>query len=151
MGRFPPPIPQGRERKPNWTIATRSGQGSRTWSPFLRLWEMGSLGSLFHGLPQGGTARAGGASGRSCLRALSPGVMRRDRLLDWVPVFPGGMAFRGVRPPPLRGSLGFPGNCEGIRMCPGAASDTAMALARPAIISQGYLLRVEDSLVPTCD
>ena len=36
-------------------------------------------------------------------------------------------------------------------MCPGAASDTAMALARPAIISQGYLLRVEDSLVPTCD
>ena len=32
-------------------------------------------------------------------------------------------------------------------MCPNAASDTAMALARPAIISQGYLLRVEDSHV----
>ena len=36
-------------------------------------------------------------------------------------------------------------------MCSLAASDAAMALARPAIISQGYLLRVEDSLVPTCD
>ena len=56
----------------------------------------------------------------------------------------------GSDPRPLGGSLGFPGNCEGIRMCPGAASDTAMALARPAIISQGYLLRVEDSLVRTC-
>ena len=56
-------------------------------------WE---LGSLFHEglrcLPQGGTARAGG---RSCLRALSPGVMRRDRLLGWVPVFPGGNGLPG--------------------------------------------------------
>ena len=34
-------------------------------------------------------------------------------------------------------------------MCPSATSDAAMALARPAIISQGYLLRAEDSLVPT--
>ena len=59
----------------------------------------------------------------------------------------------GFPPPSLRlgGCLGFAGNCEGIRMCPGAASDTAMALARPAIISQGYLLRIEDSLVCTCD
>ena len=98
---------------------------------------MGSLGSLFHEglrcLPQGGTARAGGASGRSCLRALSPGVMRRDRLLGW-----GEWPSGGSDPRPLGGSLGFPGNCEGIRMCPGAASDTAaMALARPAIISKG--------------
>ena len=60
--------------------------------------------------------------------------MRRDRLLDWVPVFHGGNGLPGG-PAPLGGSLGFPGNCEGIRMCPGAASDTAMALARPAIIS----------------
>ena len=39
-----------------------------------------------------------------------------------------GMAFRKADPRHLGGSLGFPGNCEGIRMCPGAASDTAMAL-----------------------
>ena len=126
----PPPSFTERERKPNWTIATRSVRRgtlkagrhsgrSRTWSPspsfpscsdgrrYLRpsgAWEMGSLGSLLHEglrcLPQGGFARAGGASGHSCLRALSPGVMRRDRLPDWVPVFPG--ALRGVRPPPLK-------------------------------------------------
>ena len=110
---FPPPSLRGRERKPNWTIATRSVRRGTLKAgrhsgrsrpgphvppspvvPHLRpsgAWEMGSLGSLFHeGLPQGGFARAGGASGHSCLRALSPGVMRRDRLPDWVPVFPGG-------------------------------------------------------------
>ena len=70
-----------------------------------------------------------------------------SRLLGWVPDFSHGGEWPcgGSRPRPLGGSLGFPGKC------PGAASDTAMALARPAIISQGYLLRVEDSLVPTCD
>ena len=120
----PPPSLRGRERKPNWTIATRSVRcgtlkagrhsgRSRTWSPCASIPScsaspviVGSLGSLFHEglrcLPQGGSARAGGASGHSCLRALSPGVMRRDRLPDWVPVFPGGGALRGVRPPPLR-------------------------------------------------